>query len=97
MATCVDDERVGGQQCLNFVEEQQTVFATHYDARGRRAEDEASAFDFRGQRGDAGLPRGARGPSKRLARQLGTKPSDRNPRNHQLVGGSPGGRERRWV
>src|SRR3989442_1075928 len=88
------DERPRRQQRFNLLEQEESLLATRNQARRGRVQDEGRAFDFRRQRRDTCMARGALGPSERSARRLRPEASHRDPRNDQLVGGPRRRRER---
>ena len=70
MTARIDDERLRREQRFDLVEQQQPLLAARDQARRRRVQDARGAFDFRRQRRDARLARGASGARERGARRL---------------------------
>ena len=97
MTARVHDERFRRQQRFDLFEQEESLLATRNQARRGRVQDEECAFDLRRQRRDTCVARGALGPSERSARRLRPEAPNRDPRDHQLVGGTRRGRQRRRV
>ena len=97
MTARVHDECVRRQQRFDLLEQEESLLATRNQARSGRVQDEECAFDLRRQRRDPCVARGALGASERSARRLRPEAPDRDPRDHQLVGGPRRGREGRGV
>ena len=97
MAAGVDDQRLRRQHASTSSSRSEPLRALRDQARRGRVEDEGSAFDLRRQRGMPRQARGMLGPGECRARRLRPQAPDRDPRNHQLVGGPRRGRERRGV
>ena len=87
MTARVDDERVRCQKRLHFLEQQESFLAARNQARRGRSQDEGCVFDLRRQCGDTRSTRGVLGPSESGTRHLRPQAADRNPGNHELVGG----------
>ena len=90
----VHDERLRLEQRFNVFEEEEALAATRDQTRRRRVQDERRAFDFRRQRGDARVRRGAPGSDERRARVLRLQTPYRDAGDHELMGGPRRRRER---
>jgi len=97
MTARVHDECFRRQQRFDLLEPEDPLPATRGQARSGRVQDEVGAFYLRRQRRDACVVRCALGPSERSASRLRPEASNRDPRDHQLVGGPRRGREGRGV
>ena len=87
MTARVHDECVRRQQRFDVREPEESLPAPGNQARRGRVQDEGGAFDLRRQRRDAGVVRGALGPSERRARRLRPEAPNRDAGDDQLVDG----------
>ncbi len=97
MTAGVHDKCSRRQQRFDLVEHEESLPATRNPARSGCVQNEACAFDLCRQRRDACDVRCALGPGERRARRLRPEASDRDPRDHQLIGGPRRRRERRGI
>ena len=97
MTAGIDDQGIGCQQRLHFVQAQQAFLATHHQARRRCLQDARGAFDFGDERRDARDVRGLPGADKRGARALDAQTSNRHASNHQFMRGPRCRGQRRGV
>jgi len=73
------------QQGFNFIEQQQSLFATRNQTRRGRVQDQCSVFDFGNQCRDRCAARGVLGPCQRCARGLGLEASDGDPPRSRMT------------
>jgi hypothetical protein len=97
MTARVHDERFRRQQRFDLLEPEDSFVSPRNQARSGRVQKVGCNFHLRRQRGNACVARCAFGPGKRVARLFRPKASNRDPCDHQFVGGPVRGRERHRV
>jgi hypothetical protein len=80
-------------QRFDVFEQENSFFTTCNQARRRRIQSAARAFDLGHQRGNTGFARGALGPGQGGARLFRPQAPYRDSGHHEFVGCSPGWRE----